>query len=136
MAAVTHFEIPADDVERARQFYRAAFDWRLDAMPDMQYTNVVTTPVDDATQAPLESGAINGGMFLREDDLVHPIITVDVDDIDRALEGDRRGRWRGGACSRGDPGHGVLRLLPRPRGQRPRVVDDRRRRRGGGVIAR
>jgi uncharacterized protein len=86
MSAVVHFEIPADDQERARGFYGAAFDWRLDVMPDQQYTNVMTTPVDEATRSPREPGAINGGMFERSGDLAHPIITVDVDDIDATLE--------------------------------------------------
>ncbi|KRE21176.1 VOC family protein [Agromyces sp. Soil535] len=86
MSGVVHFEIPADDQGRAREFYGAAFDWRLDVTPEQQYTNVTTTPVDEATHAPLEPGAINGGMFERTEALSHPIITVDVDDIDTALE--------------------------------------------------
>ena len=85
MSGVVHFEIPADDQERARGFYRGAFDWRLEVMPDLGYTNVMTTPVDETTQAPLEPGAINGGMFERTVDLPNPILTVDVDDIDAAL---------------------------------------------------
>ena len=86
MSGVVHFEIPAEDQDRARKFYGAAFDWRLDFMPESGYTNVMTTPIDEATQAPLEPGAINGGMFERTVDLANPIITVDVDDIDAALE--------------------------------------------------
>ena len=86
MSGVVHFEIPAEDEARAREFYGAAFDWRLDVLPDLGYTNVVTTPVDEATQTPLEPGAINGGLFERTSDLANPIITVDVDDIDAALE--------------------------------------------------
>jgi catechol 2,3-dioxygenase-like lactoylglutathione lyase family enzyme len=30
MDKVVHFEIPVDDRERAREFYRSAFDWQLD----------------------------------------------------------------------------------------------------------
>jgi uncharacterized protein len=60
--------------------------WRLDVLPELQYTNVLTTPVDEQTRQPREPGAINGGMFERTGDLAHPIITVDVDDIDAALE--------------------------------------------------
>jgi predicted enzyme related to lactoylglutathione lyase len=86
MSGVVHFEIPADDQERARDFYGAAFDWRLDVMPDLGYTNVLTTPVDEQTQQPREPGAINGGLFQREGDLTNPIITVDVDDIDQTLK--------------------------------------------------
>ena len=86
MSGVVHFEIPADDQGRAREFYGAAFDWRLDVLPELRYTNVVTTPVDEQTQQPVEPGAINGGMFERTSDLAHPIITVDVDDIDASLD--------------------------------------------------
>jgi hypothetical protein len=86
MSRVVHFEIPADDQARARDFYGAAFDWQLDVLPEMRYTNVLTTPVDEQTQQPREPGAINGGMFERTADLAHPIITVDVDDIDAALD--------------------------------------------------
>ncbi|MFC9561827.1 VOC family protein [Agromyces sp. NPDC056965] len=86
MPGIVHFEIPADDQDRARAFYRAAFDWTLDLVPGMDYTNVVTTPVDEATQQPLAPGAINGGMFQRAERLTTPILTVDVDDIDASLE--------------------------------------------------
>ena len=41
---VVHFEIPADDVGRAEEFYRSAFGWTLNSMPDMGYTMVSTTP--------------------------------------------------------------------------------------------
>jgi predicted enzyme related to lactoylglutathione lyase len=82
---VVHFEIPADDVARAEEFYRSAFGWNLSSMPDMGYTMVSTTPTDDQG-APKDPGAINGGMFKREGALSTPVITIDVDDIDKALE--------------------------------------------------
>ncbi len=87
MAGVVHFEIPADDQERARNFYRDAFGWRVDPVPGMEdYNMVITTPMDEATGQPTEAGAINGGMFTREGELTAPMVTVDVDDIDAALE--------------------------------------------------
>jgi predicted enzyme related to lactoylglutathione lyase len=82
---VVHFEIPADDVARAEEFYRSAFGWNLSSMPDMGYTMVSTTPTDEQG-APKDPGAINGGMFKREGPLSTPVITIDVDDIDKALE--------------------------------------------------
>jgi uncharacterized protein len=54
-------------------------------MPDMGYTMVSTTPTDDQG-APKDPGAINGGMLKREDPVTSPVITIDVDDIDKALE--------------------------------------------------
>ena len=82
--AVVHFEIPADDVERAGAFYRDAFGWNINPMPEMEYTMLGTTPTSDEGM-PSEPGAINGGMFEREDDISTPVITIDVDDIDAAL---------------------------------------------------
>ena len=81
---VVHFEIPADDVNRAQDFYREAFGWQIQPMPDMGYTMVSTAPTDDQGR-PTEPGAINGGMLKREAPVSTPIITVDVDDMDAAL---------------------------------------------------
>jgi predicted enzyme related to lactoylglutathione lyase len=56
MRKVVHFEIPADDLERAKDFYGSVFGWRLQTMPmgDGDYTVVTTTPVDEQTQEPTE----------------------------------------------------------------------------------
>jgi predicted enzyme related to lactoylglutathione lyase len=35
---------------------------------------------------PTEPGAINGGMFMRDERLTTPVITIDVDGIDDALK--------------------------------------------------
>lgn len=82
---VVHFEIPADDVGRAQEFYRGAFGWELSGVPDVGYTMIRTTPTNDQGM-PAKPGAINGGMFKREGPLTSPIITIAVDDIDQALE--------------------------------------------------
>ena len=82
---VIHFEIPADDETRAREFYRSAFGWKIDAMPEMSYAMLMTTPSDESGM-PSVPGSINGGMFRREGELTSPIVTVDVEDIDAALE--------------------------------------------------
>jgi hypothetical protein len=83
---VVHFEIPADDSSRASSFYSEAFGWKMMPVPDMDYTMVGTTASNE-TGAPTEPGAINGGMYTRNDQLPKsPVVTVDVDDIDAALE--------------------------------------------------
>ena len=88
MRKVVHFEIPAEDLDRARNFYRSVFDWQLQTMPMAggQYTIVVTTPVDGQTQIPTEPGAINGGMMQRDERTPSPVITIDVEAIDDALK--------------------------------------------------
>ena len=88
MRKVVHFEIPTDDLDRAKKFYDSIFGWELQTMPmgDGEYTSVKTTAVDDQTQMPTEPGAINGGMFERTEQLASPVITIDVDDIDGSLK--------------------------------------------------
>jgi hypothetical protein len=81
---IVHFEIPADDTERAYAFYRDAFGWQIQPMPELDYAFVTTTPVDDNGR-PAEPGMINGGMFQRNKDLPSPVVTINVDDIDAAL---------------------------------------------------
>ena len=55
---VVHFEIPAEDLERAKGFYASIFGWQLHTMPMAggEYATVVTTPVDEQTQMPTEPG--------------------------------------------------------------------------------
>ena len=88
MSKVVHFEIPADDLDRAKNFYGSVFGWELQTMPmnEGEYTSVKTTDVDEQTQLPTEPGAINGGMFVRDERLTTPVITIDVDGIDDALK--------------------------------------------------
>ncbi len=87
MRKVVHFEIPADDLDRARSFYGSIFGWDLQTMPmeGGEYTVAMTTPVDQDTQLPTEPGAINGGLVPRDESTPTPVITIDVDAIDEAL---------------------------------------------------
>ena len=88
MRKVVHFEIPAEDLDRAKTFYSSVFGWKLQTMPTAggEYTTVVTTPVDGQTQVPTEPGAINGGMIQRDERRPSPVITIDVEAIDVALK--------------------------------------------------
>jgi predicted enzyme related to lactoylglutathione lyase len=89
MQKVVHFEIPADDVERAKNFYGSIFGWDLQTMQmgEGEYTTVKTTAVDEQTQMPTEPGAINGGMMQRDARIsTSPVITIGVDGIDDALK--------------------------------------------------
>ena len=88
MRKVVHFEIPAEDLDRAKNFYGSVFGWELQTMPmeGGEYTIVKTTALDEQTQMPTEPGAINGGMMQRDERVTSPVITVDVDTIDDALK--------------------------------------------------
>ena len=81
---VVHFEVPAEDIDRARSFYAEAFGWQMQPLPEMSYTLVTTTPTNPES-GPRDPGAINGGMMTRSGPVQAPIITIEVDDIDDAL---------------------------------------------------
>lgn len=82
---VVHFEVPYDDADRARAFYRDVFGWEIQPVPEFEYNFVQTGPTDDETGMPTEVGYIGGGMFQRQEDIGRPIITIDVDDMTEAL---------------------------------------------------
>jgi predicted enzyme related to lactoylglutathione lyase len=92
-ARVVHFEVPFDDAERARGFYRDVFGWNLQSIPEMDYTMVSTGPTSDEGM-PAEPGFIGGGMLQRQTPVTAPVITLQVDDIDASLRavGDHGGR--------------------------------------------
>jgi uncharacterized protein len=87
MAQVVHFEIPTEDLDRAKEFYRSTFGWQLDTMKmgEGEYTSVITTPVNEQ-QRPTEPGAINGGMMRRTAQTPAPVITIAVESIDASLK--------------------------------------------------
>lgn len=82
---VVHFEVPYDDGDRARAFYSEVFGWTIQPMPEFEYDFVQTGPTDTDSGMPAEPGYIGGGMFQRQADIGRPVITIDVDDMTRAL---------------------------------------------------
>jgi predicted enzyme related to lactoylglutathione lyase len=85
MDKVVHFEIPTDDLARAKGFYGSVFGWDLQTMEEMDYTIVRTTPVDQQ-QMPTEPGGINGGMMKRTADTPAPVLTIGVASVDASLK--------------------------------------------------
>ena len=89
MDKVVHFEIPTDDLDRAKKFYNSIFGWELQDwnLPGgITYTGLRTVPVDEKTYMPKEPGAINGGMMKRSKEVTAPIITIHVSSIDEYLK--------------------------------------------------
>jgi predicted enzyme related to lactoylglutathione lyase len=84
MGRVVHFEIHADDPQRAVNFYTEVFGWTVNALPGMDYWLLDTGPVDTT--------GINGAILPRQGDrpaLGAPVmgatVTVEVDDLDATL---------------------------------------------------
>lgn len=89
MDKVQHFEVPVDDIARAKKFYAGVFGWGVMdfPMPGMQYVGLHTGPVDEKNMWK-EPGFINGGMFERNPKfpLKGPTIAITVDDIDASIK--------------------------------------------------
>ena len=85
MPRIVHFEIPADNTERAKKFYEKVFGWKITSMPEMNYFSVITTPIDKK-RMPKERGALNGGMMKRSLMVKNPVVTISVKSIDTALK--------------------------------------------------
>jgi len=80
---VVHFEIPYDDGDRARAFYREAFGWDLQSWGEGEYTLVTTGPTGDSGAT--EPGFVNGGMMQREAPFGSPVVVIGVEDVDASL---------------------------------------------------
>lgn len=85
MDKVVHFEIPADNLARAKKFYNTVFGWKMNEIPEMEYVMVGTVESNEDGM-PKETGAINGGMLERQDPVKSPVITINVKNIDQAAE--------------------------------------------------
>ncbi len=83
MDSVVHFEIPADNLARAKKFYNTVFGWNMNEMPEMEYV-MVGTAESNENGMPKEPGAINGGMLERQDPVKSIVVTINVKDIDQA----------------------------------------------------
>jgi uncharacterized protein len=84
MDKVVHFEIPFDSKERVARFYSEIFGWKLINVPDYDYTMVHAADTD-ANNMVSEKGAINGGMFPRNEDAKQPMIVIGVQSVDETI---------------------------------------------------
>lgn len=84
MDKVVHFEIPVDDMKRAKSFY-SIFGWQIQDYPEMDYVGIRTVDVDENRQ-PKEAGAINGGMIKRSAMAKAPVLAVHVKSVDECVK--------------------------------------------------
>jgi len=117
MARVIHFEIPADDPERAVSFYRDALGWKIEKYPGPQDYWLITTGAEG------EPG-INGALTSRSAPVTVTTNTVDVPSWEEAS---RKIKAGGGKVltPNGRARHWLDGLLPGHRGQHLRHYADR-----------
>jgi uncharacterized protein len=82
---VVHFEIPADQPERAAEFYRELFGWEIKHLGPagsggIDYWLVQTVPTDAEGQ-PTEPG-VNGGLMRRMMPGQTPVNYISVENVD------------------------------------------------------
>jgi predicted enzyme related to lactoylglutathione lyase len=75
--SIVHFEIPADDVERARKFYSTLFGWKIEKIEVMKdgetidYWMISTTSSSEGkgggNHEEKKSASIDGGLMKRQD---------------------------------------------------------------------
>lgn len=83
MPAIAHFDLPVDDINRAKEFYTELFDWKIEKVPGpMDYYFIETESLDG------EKG-VDGGMGLRgspEQRITNFIEVVSVEDYCTRVE--------------------------------------------------
>jgi predicted enzyme related to lactoylglutathione lyase len=72
MPTIVHFEIPADDPERAKKFYTDLFGWKIEKTPEMDYWMITTSGEKQ----------VDGGMMKRQDPQQQITNYIDVSSID------------------------------------------------------
>jgi predicted enzyme related to lactoylglutathione lyase len=72
---ITHIDIPADDLDRARAFYSGVFGWQINEIPGYEGYPMWQAP----------NKISGGGIARRDSGLQHPRSYVEVDSIDEAL---------------------------------------------------
>jgi hypothetical protein len=78
MSRVTHFEIPADDPERAIKFYKTVFGWKIEKWDGpIEYWLIMTGSEDQP--------GIDGGLARREDPETGIENMIDVKDLDQSV---------------------------------------------------
>jgi uncharacterized protein len=75
MNPIQHFEIPADDINRAKKFYNNLFGWKFEGFDSEDKTfhyDSITIDSEDS------KGLLNGGLHKRQDSSSQIIIYITV----------------------------------------------------------
>ncbi len=78
MPRVVHFEFPSTNMEASRKFFEAVLGWRLEKWGDEEYWMAYTGD-------PANPG-INGALYVPSEQMSGTVNTVDVENLDAALE--------------------------------------------------
>ncbi len=74
MPTIVHFEVPADDPQRAKSFYTDLFGWKIEGIPGLDYMLI------DTSEENLPG--IGGGIMRRQGPSQRIINYIDVDSVE------------------------------------------------------
>ena len=106
MFTVVHFEIPADDIERAQKFYGELFGWKIEKFTGptpMDYWSIMTSAEK------CEKGGLGGGMMKRQAPQQQITIYIDVPSVDAYV--DKVKKLGGKVCFPKMTRNGILRSV-------------------------
>lgn len=87
MNPVVHFEMPAKDNKRTKEFYEKAFGWQMTQLgPEMGNYLLAGTTETDENQMVKTPGTINGGFFEYSEKDSFPHVVISVDDLRESME--------------------------------------------------
>ena len=85
MNPVTWFSIPAQDTDRATDFYNKVFGWKVQPPTKESDTifdyNVVVNSAGDENFVPESAGRVNGCIVKKATGITTPVVLVEVDDL-------------------------------------------------------
>jgi uncharacterized protein len=73
MGDIVYFELPADDLARAKKFYKKLFDWEFEKVPKWDYWMITTGGKD----------ALYGGLTKREKTRKAVLNYIDVESVEK-----------------------------------------------------
>ena len=80
MNTIVHFDVPAENIQRAKTFYETVFDWEITRIPGpMEYFNI-------ATKDEQGNPSIGGGMGERRDPRQQITNYIGVPSIDEYIQ--------------------------------------------------
>lgn len=79
MATIVHFDVPAEDPERAKKFYASLFDFKYQLVPEFQYNLITTTNLDGTP-------GVGGGLGKRMAPSQHMMNYFGVKSIDASMK--------------------------------------------------
>ena len=78
---IIHFEIPAEDLEKLRNFYSELFGWKIEKTPGpIDYYMINTVPADE--KGMLLRPGVNGGMMKKQNPGHKPVNYIAVESVE------------------------------------------------------